>query len=171
MCARLCELGLDITMEDIEREARGQVIARPHFACALVRKGHVRDKRSAFAQFLGEGAPAYVERDGYSPAECIRIIRQAGGLPVLAHPSLTGLEGEALDALLAKLKETGLWGLECVSSHCSSETAFGYLSTAARLGLFPTAGSDFHGEARPDVDLGVQVMEDFLPWARLDVTL
>ena len=171
MCAKLRELGLDITIEDVEREARGQVIARPHFACSLVRKGYVPDKFSAFARYLGDGAPAYVERNGYSPADCIRIIREAGGLPVLAHPSLTGLEGDALDGLLSDLTEAGLWGLECISSHCSSEKAFGYLSTAARFGLFPTAGSDFHGEARPDVALGVQVSEGFLPWARLGVTL
>ncbi len=171
MCEKLRELGLDVTIGDVEREARGQVVARPHFACALVRKGFVRDKASAFAKYLGEGAPAYVERGGYSPARCIRIIREAGGLPVLAHPSLVGLEGGAFDSLLAELKEAGLWGLECISSHCSSKSAFEYLSIAARHGLFPTAGSDFHGEARPGVDLGVQVSEGFLPWARLGVTL
>lgn len=171
MCAKLRELGLDIAMEDVEREAGGQVVARPHFASALVRRGYVRDKISAFRQYLGEGAPAYVERDGYSPAGCIRIIREAGGLPVLAHPSLTGLREDAFEALLAELRGAGLWGLECLSSHCSSEESLGYLSAAAKLGLFPTAGSDFHGEARPDVALGVQVPEDFLPWARLDIAL
>lgn len=171
MCARLRELGFDLALEDVAREAGGRIIARPHFASALLRRGYVRDKASAFELYLGDGAPAYVERDGYSPSDCIRIIREAGGLPVLAHPSLTGLKGDALEALLLDLREAGLWGLECISSHCSGADTLDLLSSAARLGLFPTAGSDFHGEARPGAALGVQVSEDFLPWARLGITL
>lgn len=171
ICAKLRSLGLEITIEDIRREAGGQVIARPHFACALIRKGYARDMASAFTQFLGEGAPAYVEREGYSPAECIQILKEAGGLSVLAHPSLTGLEGEAFDALLRELKEAGLWGLECISPHSPGEKTFELLTVAGKHGLFPTAGSDFHGGLRPDADLGVQVSESFLPWARLGITL
>jgi len=169
ICAKLRGMGLDITMEDVEREAGGRVIARPHFACAMIRKGYVRDQSAAFARYIGKGAPAYVGREGYSPTDCVSIIKEAGGLPVLAHPSLTGLEGDGFDRLLCELKEAGLWGLECLSPHARGEDALAYLRAADNHGLFPTAGSDFHGAARPGADLGVQVPEDFLPWARLGV--
>lgn len=164
-------LGLDIDMSDVEEEARGRVIARPHFARVLVRKGYVPDGASAFSKFLGKGAPAYVSCRGYSPAECVRIIKEADGLPVLAHPSLTRLDRKDLVALLSGLKSHGLWGMECLSSHCTAEESLGFLKLASELSLCPTAGSDFHGANRPGATLGIQVGEDFLPWARLDVML
>jgi predicted metal-dependent phosphoesterase TrpH len=169
MISRLRENGLEITLDDVKREAGGRVIARPHFARALVAKGYVPDIPSAFTRYIDRGGAAYVPREGLSPEDCVRTIREAGGLPVLAHPSLTGLDAEGLGELLDMLKGRGLWGLECISSHCSSEAAYGYLSIADKYSLFPTAGSDFHGSNRPQAELGVQVSDDFLPWARLGV--
>jgi predicted metal-dependent phosphoesterase TrpH len=169
MISRLRENGLEITLDDVRREAGGCVLARPHVARALVTKGYVPDIPSAFAMHIGRGGTSYVPREGLSPEDCVRTIRGAGGLPVLAHPSLTGLDAGGLGKLLETLKEHGLWGLECISSHCSSEAAYGYLSVAARYSLFPTAGSDFHGSVRPRVEVGVQVSDNFLPWARLGV--
>ena len=171
MIEKLRSLGLDIDISDVRNEAAGQIIARPHFASSMVRKGYVPDIASAFSRYLAEGAPAYVKRTGYSPADCVRIIRDAGGLPVLAHPSLAGLERVELTCLLRQLKECGLWGLECISSHCSGEDSYYFMKIADELSLFPTAGSDFHGRNRPGVSLGVQVTENFLPWARLGVEL
>ena len=166
--SKLRELGLSITIEDVNKYADG-VVARPHFARALIDLGYARDYNDAFEKYLARGAAAYAARDGLSPADCVAVIRSAGGLPVLAHPSLTGLDNEGLGELLLFLKNHGLWGLECVSSHFSSEKAFEYLALAKKFSLFPTAGSDFHGSVRPGVSLGVQVTDDFLPWARLGV--
>ena len=171
MCEKLRAAGVDIDLDEIEREAGGHVIARPHFAGVLLKKGYVAGYREAFDRYLARGAVAYVPREAYSPEACISLIREAGGLAALAHPSQTGLSGSALDDLLDELKGYGLWGLECISSHCTSEQAFDYMRIADRHALCPTGGSDFHGARRPGVALGVQVSEDFLPWARLGVTL
>ncbi|MDR1516379.1 MAG: PHP domain-containing protein [Synergistaceae bacterium] len=171
ICARLAEQGIDISAQEIASEAGGRVIGRPHFASLLIKKGYAVDSRDAFSKYLARGAPAYVPRDAYSPGDCVRIIREAGGLPVLAHPSLTGLESGALEDFLEDLKGAGLWGLECFSSHCSPEDAFKYLRIAERRSLHPTAGSDFHGGNRQGVSLGVQVSETFMPWARLGIVL
>jgi predicted metal-dependent phosphoesterase TrpH len=163
--------GIDISMEEITKEAGGRVVGRPHIAAVLVKKGIVPDIATAFAKYLTRGGLAYVPRESYSPTECVKLIRDAGGLPVLAHPSLTGLDDDDLGDFLEKLKCYGLWGLECMSSHCSAEKSLNYLKIASLHSLFPTAGSDFHGSRRPGADLGVQVSEAFLPWARLGVTL
>ena len=165
---RLRELGLSVTMEDVTKYA-GIVVARPHFARALVDLGYARDYRDAFDKYLARGAAAYAPRESLSPADCVALIRSVGGLPVLAHPSLTGMDDDELGELILSLKPHGIWGLECMSSHCSSEKALEYLSLAEKYSLFPTAGSDFHGSVRPAVSLGVQVSDDFLPWARLGV--
>ena len=166
--SKLRELGLSVTMEDVTKYAV-TVVARPHFARALVALGYARDCQDAFNKYLVRGAAAYAPRDGLSPADCVAVIRRAGGLPVLAHPSLTGLDAGDLGELILSLKTYGIWGLECLSSHCSSEKAFEYLALAEKYSLFPTAGSDFHGSVRPTVSIGVQVTDDFLPWARLGV--
>jgi predicted metal-dependent phosphoesterase TrpH len=171
MCERLAKQGIDIGVSELAGEAGGRVIARPHFASLLVKKGYAADSRDAFSKYLAKGASAYVPREAYSPSDCVRIIREADGLPVLAHPSLTGLDALGLGDFLEDLKCAGLWGLECVSSHCSSEEAFSYLRIAEKHSLFPTAGSDFHGRNRPGVSMGVQVSETFLPWARLGIVL
>lgn len=171
ICEKLRGLGLDVKLEDIEKEAGGRVIARPHFAGVLVKKGYVADYQEAFDRYLAKGAAAYVPREAFSPEQCIALIRKAGGLSVLAHPSQTGLDYDSLGDMLDDLKKFGLWGLECISSHCSSEQAYNYMKLAEKHNLYPTAGSDFHGSRRPGVTMGVQVSEDFLPWARLGVKM
>ena len=169
MCAHLRDLGMEIEVEDVESEAGGRVVARPHFATVMIRKGYVPDRATAFSKYLAKGGLAYEPRESYSPDQCISIIRDAGGLSVLAHPDTTHLEGEGMDELLSELKDSGLWGMECISSHFSAEKSLEYLTIASRHGLYATAGSDFHGGNRPHVLMGVQVREDFLPWARLGV--
>lgn len=171
MVRRLQKMGLDISMEEVAAEAGGDVVARPHLAKVMVRKGYVNDLPSAFARYIGDSGPAYVERDRLSPRECISLIRNAGGLAVLAHPVQTADTIGELREISAGLKEWGLWGMECISSRHTSEQIFQYLSVAAEFGLFPTAGSDFHGSANPSTAMGIPVSEDFLPWARLGVTL
>jgi predicted metal-dependent phosphoesterase TrpH len=166
---RLAGMGIPVTLDEVRKESGGGVIGRPHFAKVLVSKGLAPDYLSAFTGYLARGGAAYVAREGLSPEECVLVIKEARALPVLAHPSLTGLGGDELGELLDRLKARGLWGLECVSSHCSPQKAYEYLSIAEKHSLFPTAGSDFHGSSRPNAALGVQVSDNFLPWARLGV--
>jgi hypothetical protein len=163
MCAKLKTLGYDISIEEVIRESEGDVIARPHIARALMKKGYVSSLREAFDRLIGKGALAYVPRKTLSPEECITLIQNAGGISVLAHPGEIYLDSEPFDILLRKLKDAGLWGLECYSSHHSADEIFGFLELAAKFGLNPTAGSDFHGENRPDVEMGIDVPEHIIP--------
>ncbi len=171
MCRNLRKLGFDITLEEVEAEAAGDVVARPHMAKVMVRKGYVQDVGAAFSRYLGNSGPAYAHRERLSPEDCISLIREAGGVAVLAHPVQTAESYAEIRLIAGKLKEWGLWGLECISAKHTAEQIFQYLSVAAEFGLFPTAGSDFHGSANPAAAMGIPVSEDFLPWARLGVTL
>jgi len=170
MCEKLQAMGMDITMEELARESGGQVVARPHMARLLVKKGYVPDERTAFSWYLGKNGTAYVARKRFAPAECVRLIRDAGGLAVLAHPGLMGITEKRQEDLLEELRSTGLWGIECFSGHHSEAETRYWSKVAARFGLQRTAGSDFHGGLRP-ARLGVAVPEDLLPWARLGVSL
>ncbi|HPI97369.1 MAG TPA: PHP domain-containing protein [Synergistales bacterium] len=166
---KLLAAGLKLDFQEIEEESGGNVVARPHFARVLVRKGYSPDLSTAFRKFLARGALAYVPRVRLSPRESIQLILHAGGLPVLAHPLQTSEREEELASILEELKGYGLWGMECIYSGYSSQQVMSNMKLAAGMNLFCTAGTDFHGENRHEVDLGIRVAEDLLPWARMGV--
>ena len=152
-------LGLGITWEDIAAEAGedGEVIGRPHIAAALVKKGAVATRQEAFDKYLATGKPLYTPKDALSPAAAARLIHDAGGIAVMAHPGLFpwGVPDKVEPRLRALIAEDALDGLECYYSQHSPEDTRRYLEMAGRLGLLPTGGSDFHGEVKPTVPLGI----------------
>ncbi len=168
---KLESLNMPLTFEEVLREAGGDVVGRPHFAKAMMRRGYVRSTDEAFARYLERGKPAYASRYRLSPEECLRLIREARGVPVLAHPIQTKLDDDDLEALLKQLKDQGLWGLESLYAMHTPEQQFRYLRMGDRVGLYPTGGSDFHGHNRTGRDLGISFEESSLPWARLGVAL
>lgn len=169
ICEKLRELGLDISVEEAENYSGGEVVARPHIARLLTEKGYVSGISEAFSKYLARGGAAYVPRVRLSAEECIALVRDAGGLAVLAHPHQTGLDEEGLCALITRLKDAGLWGIEAIYGSAPPDVTYGYLKLAKRFGLFATAGSDFHGGNKPDTAMGILVSDDFLPWARLGI--
>jgi predicted metal-dependent phosphoesterase TrpH len=167
ICEKLRKLGLGITLEEARACAGSDVVGRPHIARVLWNKGYVPDIRAAFERYLKRGASAYVPRVLLSPEESIRRIREAGGLPVLAHPLQTAPDLDGLPAVLRPLKEAGLWGLECWFAGAGVRDVYRCLSIAGEFGLCPTAGSDFHGGGHHGAKVGVAVNDGLLPWARL----
>lgn len=152
---KLNELGLDLTYEEVRALAGTESVGRPHIARVLMDKGYVRDAKEAFDRYLAEGKPAYVPRELPEPAEAIAWIREARGIPVLAHPTWVKLNGEGLFKLCAQLKAGGLGGIEVhYSTHSPKQTAE-FLDIARRLDLLVTGGSDFHGVTKPDIDVGI----------------
>jgi 3',5'-nucleoside bisphosphate phosphatase len=157
MIRRLQELGLDITLDEVFAEAGESLVGRPHFARVLLRKGAVGSMQQAFDRYLGRGAPAYVHKERLTPAQSAELIREAGGVMVLAHPGL--LEGErqgALAGVLAHLLSLGLAGIEVYYSRHTAEQVARYGELARRHGLLLTGGSDFHrpGEGGPEMGIG-----------------
>jgi len=151
---KLQELGLDITMAEAEQAAGGNVVGRPHIAQVLVNKGYTATPDEAFDKYLEEGKPAYVSKEKLTPAEGIRLIARAKGIPVLAHPKSLGLTEWELDQLIESLKCEGLMGIEVYySTHSEEETAL-YLKLARKHQLLLTGGSDFHGAPKPEIRLG-----------------
>jgi predicted metal-dependent phosphoesterase TrpH len=141
MVERLNALNVAIRFEDVVREARGGVVGRPHVARALVAAGSVASEEEAFRRFLRDGGPAHVPKVGLSSAEAIRVVRGAGGVAVLAHPGLY-----PVDELIGRLMSEGLAGIEVWHTKHSPEQSRRFGEMAARLGLVPTGGSDFHSQ-------------------------
>jgi 3',5'-nucleoside bisphosphate phosphatase len=153
--AKLNQLGIPLTLEQVAAISGGGQMGRPHIAQALYQGGHVRTLQEAFDRYLGNHGQAFVNKFRFPPDEAIAMIREAKGVPVLAHPFTLGLaSAETLRPRLAELKGLGLAGLECYyPEHSSGQQAL-YLSLARELGLLITGGSDFHGANKPDVHLG-----------------
>lgn len=148
MLKKLYEAGYDIYYS---RENVKGAYSRLHMALALVEKGFARDKTDAFRRFLTEGGIGYVTFGGTPRAAAIACIHSAGGVAVLAHPTKLKCDVHALVDSLAKL---GLDGIEAYYPGTSDKERALYLSLCAQYGLFATAGSDFHGENRPEASLG-----------------
>lgn len=155
---KLRELGIRITMEEVEARKKDKSnVGRPHIAEVLVEKGIVQSMNEAFDQYLGKDGAAYVTTPRISPEEALILIRQAGGVPVLAHP---GLYDD--DALVLRLAENGLGGIEVNHPDHDGEMKKRYTEIARRFNLLTTAGSDFHGERQGSMyhaDLGTCVTD------------
>ena len=86
MVARLAELGRPVTLEEVQAQSKTPLLSRVHFAKALAVKGHVRRPPEAFERLIGDDCPGFVPRQELTPYEAARWIREAGGVPVVAHP-------------------------------------------------------------------------------------
>ena len=151
---KLRALGADITLEEVAAIAGGEVVARPHFARALLAKGFVATYYEAFDNYLAKGKPAYADRFRLEPNEAIRLIHAAGGVAVLAHPFDYAASFERLDEKIAGLAADGLDGVEVYYTGYDGERLVDALRLAWRHKLLATGGSDYHGLAKPDVNIG-----------------
>ena len=157
MVAKLCEIGMPLTMEEVRSFAGSEVVARPHVARAMMRRGYVGSIAEAFAKAIGPGRPAYCSRFHPSPASAIDAVHAAGGVAVMAHPASWTKDPAALRAGLARLKDLGLDGIEAVYQANTPDVTLDHLRAARELGLAVSAGSDFHGANKPDITLGMDV--------------
>lgn len=151
---KLNRLGIRIREEEVMRVAGPEVVGRPHIAQVMVEKGYVSSKREAFDRYLGRGKPAYADRRRLTAEATIELIREAGGVSVLAHPYVLKLSKADLTDFVRRLKAVGLVGIEVYYSEHTPDLQKLYLALAEECGLLATGGSDFHGEMSPGISLG-----------------
>ncbi|MFA5093043.1 MAG: PHP domain-containing protein [Candidatus Omnitrophota bacterium] len=135
------------TVFEISGEAS---VGRMHIARALVKDGHIKTIPEAFRKYIGDKSPAYVLGFSLTVSEAIKMIKDAGGVAVLAHPYLL-----RDDALITEFAGYGLQGMEVYYPEHSQSMVNFYLDLSKQLNLVPTGGSDFHGSAKPDIKLGM----------------
>lgn len=165
MIRKLQDLGVAITMEEVETEAGEGLLGRPHIARVLIRNGAVSDIEEAFGRYLGKGKAAYVDKYRAPWAEAIRAIRDAGGVAVLAHPGLIGeLDANGVRQLLSTLKTAGLQGVEVFYSEHDAQKTKELAEMASDLDLIATGGSDFHGGLKDGIHLGTGRGDLFVPY-------
>ncbi len=150
MVERLQKVGLAIEPADVFAMASNQgAVGRLHVAQALVKRGHVKTPEEAFDRYIGNTGPAFIPGSSLSAPEAIRAIREAGGIPSLAHPIYL-----KDDAIIDHLASEGLVGLEVYHSSHQPAVVARYEQIAKRLGLLKTGGTDYHGSAKEGVPIG-----------------
>jgi len=140
---QLNSIGVPLSAEQVFALAKCKAPGRPHVAQALVKHGFCSTMDEAFARYLRKSAPGWVPKVNANFEEGIRLIHQAGGLAVMAHPGLN-----KIDHLIPDMVRAGLDGIECWHSRHPRSTAKRYREMAARLGLLISGGSDCHGPSR-----------------------
>ena len=147
MIEKLARMGMPLGWSEVESFANGESVGRPHVALAMAKRGYVSTTAEAFDLYLRRGGPAYVPRFRVSPPEAIRLIHEAGGVAVLAHPL-------GIVDVVGWLAEEGLDGLEAYYPFYTSDVSSQLAEIARRYGMIITGGTDFHG---PRVSPGVEI--------------
>lgn len=145
---------IPITMEALRSAYGDAVLTRAHFGRWLFEHGYVRSIREAFSRYIGDDCPCFVPRKRTDPRQAIALIRNAGGIPILAHPLLYHLTDTELEELVRYLKEAGLQGIEAIYSSNTGLDESSMRRLARKMNLKISGGSDFHGKNKPLLDLG-----------------
>jgi len=169
MVARLQEMGVPVTWEEIAALAPTDSVSRTHFARALVNRGAAGSPQDAFRRFIGDDGPAFIPLRELTPAEAARWIREAGGVAVVAHPGRFGNRNFRWDEAMAELKAAGMAGLEAHYPDYGPQEHRYFLELAASLDMVPSGGSDYHGGHKPGQYLGVGTGSLHVPDGVLDL--
>ncbi|MDR3687527.1 MAG: PHP domain-containing protein [Coriobacteriia bacterium] len=149
MVSALRAAGYQIELDDVLALSAGGAVGRSHVARALVAAGYADTVALAFQTLIGRDRPFYIAKQSASPADVVAGVRELGAIPVLAHPGVTGV-----DDLIDGMIEAGLLGIEAYHADHSADQVARYSALAAERGLLVTGGTDFHGPAAPNPDVG-----------------
>lgn len=168
MADNLANAGIDITYEKLLEFCGDAIITRAHFGKYMVARGIVPTMKEAFTRYLSQDGPYYVSRNYLSPEEGIDLIRQAGGVPVLAHPLLYHLSDQDLDMLVHRLTDHGLKGIEAIYSNNLGKDEEKVRALAGKYQLKISGGSDFHGQNKPLIEIGTGKHNLYIPYSILE---
>ena len=168
MVEALQKEGLSITMEELVAENPDCVITRANIARLLYEHGQIKSDREAFDRYIGDHCKCYVGRLKVASTDAVRLIKEAGGTAILAHPLLYGLSNTNLQKMIDELKPVGLDGLEAIYSTYTTGEEQQMKRLARENGLLISGGSDFHGSNKPDIALGRGRGHLYIPYSVLE---
>ena len=167
MVRQLNAAGYALDYQELLSRSPGGNLNRAHIASGLVEKGYVSSVQEAFEKLLDKNLPFYVPCERLQITDCIRMFRQRKIVSVLAHP-LKDLTEAELRSCLPELVEAGLMALETHHSSCDDEAIVLATEIAEEFHLLPSGGSDFHGLAKPNIQLGLGKGNLRIPVSLLD---
>ena len=154
---RLAQYGFPMTREEVLAHAPSGHVGRAHYARVMMDKGYVSSVKEAFDLYLGIGMPCYIKREVMDPVQAIECVHAAGGVAFFAHPHQTKLPDDQLFALMKRLKDAGLDGIEGYYPEYTPEMGEKFRSWAKELDLMLSGGSDFHDKMKPHIQIGTGI--------------
>ncbi len=152
------EKGYDISLEELQEICGGNVIGKPHFAKLFLKKGYITEKEQMFSKYFNTEPLNKILDYTYHPKEVIEMIKESGGIAVLAHPQKLKLNDDDLENKILELLNYGLTGIECYHSDQTLEEMKKLRNIANKYNLLVTKGSDFHGPiVKPKIQLGTGI--------------
>jgi predicted metal-dependent phosphoesterase TrpH len=151
---RMHEFSIDASWDELLSLSGGHSVGRPHFASLLIKHKVVKNCEQAFSRYLSPGKPLFVPKEGLDFEESAALIRESGGISVLAHPMSLYIGLGRLADMFKELKARGLMGVEAWHPIAKAGACRQLEELGRSLGLYITEGSDFHGEIRPERKLG-----------------
>lgn len=150
------KIGINISLENVEKHANNKIVSRAHFAQELYDKNYTDSINEAYSKYFNTVPFKNIKNHNLSPKDTIKTIKEANGIAVLAHPQTLKLNEDELDKTLEELKSYGLDGIECYHSKQTEEQRNLYAKLAKKHNLLITAGSDFHGPTlKPEIKMGI----------------
>lgn len=152
---KMNDAGFDFTLEQIKEAFPFSQLGRPHFAEFFVQKGIAKNRQEVFAKYLANGRAWYAAHQGVNLEKAVHAVKTSGGVAVLAHPMSLYVSWKNMPDVIAKIRDTGVMGLEAFHPGARNSECFRLAELAEKLGMFVTAGSDFHGKSvRSDRHIG-----------------
>lgn len=168
MVENLQKEGFDITMEALTAENPDCVITRANIARFLYEHGMIPTIQTAFEKYIGDNCKCYVNRFKITPMDGVRLIKEAGGTAILAHPLLYHMSDSTLQKMVAEMKEAGLDGIEAVYCTYTPAEERQMKQFAKENGLLISGGSDFHGTTKPKLNLATGYGKLHIPYEILE---
>lgn len=168
MIEALQKEGFDITFEKLVAENPDCVITRANIARYLYEHGMIKSVQEAFDKYIGDGCRCYINRFKVSPMDAVKLIKEAGGIAILAHPLLYHMSSVTLQKLIDELKAAGLDGIEAIYSTYTPGEERLVKKLAEENHLLVSGGSDFHGTNKPSIRLGTGRGQLYIPYSVLD---
>ena len=168
MVKNLQQEGFSITMEELLLENPDCVITRANIARFLYEHEMIPSIQTAFEKYIGDHCKCYVNRFKITPMDAVRIIKEAGGTAILAHPLLYRLSKENLQLLIEQMKEAGLDGIEAIYCTYTPSEERQMKALAKKNKLLISGGSDFHGTTKPKLALGTGYGNLYIPYSVLE---
>ncbi len=151
----LNKMGFEISLDELKEVSGGKTIGKPHFAKIFLKKGYISTRSEMFDKYFNHPPFNQFKKSPYGPEEIIKMIKEANGIAILAHPQTLKLEPKDLIEKLKELKKYGLDGIECYHTKQTKEEMNMFKQIAHDLDFLITKGSDFHGPTvKPGTELG-----------------
>ncbi|MBR0435534.1 MAG: PHP domain-containing protein [Lachnospiraceae bacterium] len=146
--------GFNITLEDLYELNPAAVITRAHIATYLFKTEQIKCQKDAFDKYIGDGKCCFFKREKINSLDAIKLVKNIGGIAVIAHPPLYRMETSELDRVISTFKDNGLEGIEAIYSTYHNDDERNMRELAKKYNLLLTGGSDYHGINKPFIHLG-----------------